>query len=65
MVDPVHVAHGVHAVTQSDVLDVELVAGFDVESAVHWAIPPCFMRRAAISSPVAFAAAVMMSRLPE
>ena len=64
MINPVHVADGVHPVTQGHVLDIELVARLDVELA-HCPTPPCPMRRAASSSPVALAAAVMMSRLPE
>ncbi len=75
MVDAIHVADGVHAIAQGDVLDIELVARLDVECAGHvlilrgralqaatvlpWAM------RCASSSPVALAAAVMMSRLPE
>ena len=60
MVNPVHVTDGMHPVTQGDVLNVELVACFNVEGAGHAAI-----LRAASNSPVALAAAVIMSRLPE
>ena len=60
MVDPVHVLDGVHAVTQGHVLNVDLVAGFNVKCAGHAAI-----LLAASNSPVALAAAVIMSRLPE
>src|SRR5690606_3934684 len=61
MVDAVHVADRVHAVAQRHVLDVELVLA-DVEA--HAAALRSMMRCAS-SSPVALAAAVMMSRLPE
>src|SRR3546814_9444501 len=61
MIDTVHVADGVHAVAQRHILDVELVLA-DVEA--HAAALRAWMRCAS-SSPVALAAAVMMSRLPE
>ena len=60
MIEPIHVADGVHAIAQRNILNIELIASFDVELAAHAAI-----LRAARSSPVALAAAVIMSRLPE
>ncbi len=69
MVDAVHVADRVHPVAQRDVLNIELVARIDVEALGVWSghavtfFPSRI--RCASSSPVALAAAVMMSRLPE
>ena len=65
LIQPVHMANGVHAIAQGHVLDVELLARLDVELAHQTDPPAAAIRRAAISSPVALAAAVMMSRLPE
>jgi hypothetical protein len=60
MIEPYMVPDGVHPVAQGHVLNVELVARL---GRTCRSCGPFSMRRA-ISSPVAFAAAVMMSRLP-
>ena len=59
MIEPVHMTDRVHPVAQGHVLNVKLVVPLNVEAA-HAAI-----LRAASNSPVALAAAVMMSRFPE
>ena len=64
MVEAVHVADGMHAIAQRHVLNVQLVGG-RIELA-HYAVSSLrAAMRSASSSPVALAAAVMMSRLPE
>src|SRR3546814_1062686 len=61
VIEPVHVADRVHAVAQRDILDVEFLA---IHIKAHAAALPAWIRCAS-NSPVALAAAVMMSRLPE
>src|SRR5687768_14795528 len=65
LLDPVHVPDRVHPVAQGDVLDVEPGAALGIVGGHHTVSFCAASRRSASSSPVALAAAVMMSRLPE
>ena len=68
LINAVHVANRVHAVAQRYVLNIKLVPAGNLKlchSASFAHDAAAAMRRSAKSSPVALAAAVMMSRLPE